>query len=241
MNNEPKIQTSVKDYSGKKVNLIKLDIILTIILFIVIGLMIYSLYPKFQNSYFMGSIDDEEIITTTQVKTNDNKIDVEAINSDDYVIYKVSNKTGSTKDITIRLNTYVGNTVDNTLSFDCFAVNNDEEFYAYFKKTDLKIYDKYEYVVNSSNSLYSSAKEYVNLDTGIYDKYSNSYINSSGRLINSVTLLIIYYDNNNSIINIEEKNKTLFESDDTFDVIAKSNYSRYEVIVNEAYFTKKES
>ncbi|MBP5684042.1 MAG: hypothetical protein J6X02_02155 [Bacilli bacterium] len=242
MDNEPKIQTAVKDYNGKKVNLIKLDIILTIVLFVVIGLMIYSLYPKFKNTHFMGNIDEEyKEVTTTEVVSNDKKIDVVELESENFIVYKVTNQTGSVKDITLRLNTYVGDSVDNTLSYERFGIDDNASFYAFFKKSDLKIYDKYEYVVNSSNSLYSSAKEYIKLYVGDYDKFNYRFTNSSGAVINSVSFIIIYYDTKNNIVDIEEKTKTLFEDNDIYEFNVKDNYDRFEVYVNEAYYTKKES
>lgn len=242
MDNEPKIQTAVKDYNGKKINLIKLDIVLTIVLFIVIGLMIYSLYPKFKNTHYMGNVDDEyEEETTTEAVSNDKKINVVELESENYIVYKVTNQTGNVKDITLRLNTYVGDNVDNTLSYECFGVDNNAAFYAFFKKSDLKIYDKYEYVVNSMNSLYSSAKEFIKLDVSVDDIFDYRFINNSGRAVNSVSFVIIYYDTKNNIVDIEEKTKTLFDENDAYEFKVKDNYDRFEVYVNEAYYTKKES
>lgn len=242
MDNEPKIQTAVKDYNGKKINLIKLDIVLTIVLFIVIGLMIYSLYPKFKNTHYMGNVDGEyEEVTTTEAVSNDKKIDVVELESENYIVYKVTNQTGNVKDITLRLNTYVGDNVDNTLSYECFGVDNNAVFYAFFKKSDLKIYDKYEYVVNSMNSLYSSAKEFIKLDVSVDDIFDYRFTNNSGRAVNSVSFVIIYYDTKNNIVDIEEKTKTLFDENDVYEFKVKDNYDRFEVYVNEAYYTKKES
>ena len=99
MNNQP-INTTVKDYGDKKVNSFKLAIIMSVAFIIVAGLMIYSLYPKFKNVHFMVNTKDDKYIdaSTTTVSVNDS-IDVEEIKSDDYLIYKLTNKTGVTKDI----------------------------------------------------------------------------------------------------------------------------------------------
>lgn len=239
--NKPVVETSVKDYSGKKVNLIKIDLILTVVLIIVAGLMVYSLLPKFENIHFMGNDNNKEYEdVTTEVKTND-VIDVEELNSDDYIIYKITNSTNAVKDITIRLNTYVGEEVENTLSYELLAVNNGYTCFAYFKKKDLKIYDKYDYKVNSSNSIYNSATELIEKKMGDFDKYKYTFTNVSGNLINDISVVIIYYDNNDKIINIENKNKTMLENNGAFEVDVNDQYNNFDIYLNEAYFIKKES
>ena len=243
MDNKPNIETAVKDYSGKKVSIIKLDIILTLVLLLVSGFMFYSLYPKIKNSHYMGNMktSDNDVSTTTTTVSNDDKIDVVELNSENYVVYKVTNQTGRTKDITIRLNTYVNNSIENTLSYQASAINNNSIFYAYFKKSDLKIFDKYEYIVNSSNSIYSSATDSLKVSTLDYDQHKYILTNESGVTLNDINVVIIYYNSNKEIVDIEEKNKTLLENGKNFEISVKKDYSNFDVFVNEAYYIKKES
>ena len=242
MDNKPNIETAVKDYGDKKINLIKIDIILTIALFIAAGLMLYSLYPKIKNSHFMGSYKNEDVEeTTTTVSSNEDKIDIEELKSEKYVVYKVTNLTGKTKDITIRLNTYVGDSIENTLSYQASAIENESFFYAYFKKSDLKIYDKYEYIINSGNSIYSSLTDSIRVSTLDYDQSKYTFTNGSGNIINNLNIVILYYDSNKQIVDIEEKNKTLLENNQSYEMEVKKDYSYYDVYVNEAYSIRKES
>ena len=239
--NKPVIETSVKDYNGKKINIIKIDIILTIILIVVAGFMIFTLVPKFANIHFIGNnkeYDEPEV--TTEVKTDD-IVSVEELNSEEYVVYRLTNKTGSTKDITLRLNTYVGDEVENTLSYELLAVNNGNTCYAYFKRKDLKIYDKYDYTVNSSNSIYNPATSYIRKEIGEFDKYKYIFTNYSGSILNDINIVILYYDNNNKIVNIESKNKTMLETNQAFEVNINQSYNNFDVSLNEAYYIKKES
>ncbi len=243
MDDKPNIQTAVKDYSGKKVSIIKLDIILTLVLLLVSGFMFYSLYPKIKNSHYMGNlkVDDNDVSTTTTTVSNDDNIDVVELSSDNYVVYKVTNQTGRTKDITIRLNTYVNNSIDNTLSYQANAINNNSVFYAYFKKSDLKIYDKYEYIINSSNSIYSSATDSIKLSTLDYDQHKYIITNDSGITLNDIDVIIIYYNSNKEIVDIEEMFKPLLDNGKNFEISVKKDYSYFDVFLNEAYYLKKES
>ncbi len=241
MDNKPNIETAVKDYSGKKVDTIKVAIILTILLFIVSGLMFYSIYPKIQNSHFMGDIDVDDTEITTTAVSNEDKINVEEIKSDNYIIYKVTNLTGKTKDITVRLNTYVNDSIENTFSYQVSSVSNSYSIYAYFKKSDLKIYDKYDYIINSANSIYTSSTDSVKTSTLDYDQSKYIFTNESGLLLNNLNVIILYYNANNEVVDIEEKNKTLFENGKTFEISVKKNYTKFDVHINEAYCIKKES
>jgi hypothetical protein len=242
MDNKPVIETAVKDYNGKKINIIKLDIILTVVLLVISGILFYSLYPKIKNSHYMGNYksDVDEEVDTTKAVSNEDKITIEELKSDKYIVYMVTNLTGSTKDITVRLNTYVGDTVDNTLSYQASAINNGSAFYAYFKKSDLKIYDKYDYIINSSNSIYTPATS-IKTDIADYDQNNYTFTNYSGSVLNNLNVVILYYDSNDSIVEIEEKNKTLLEDKKSFEVNAKKDYEYFKVFVNEAYYIKKES
>ena len=241
MDNKPRIETAVKDYGGKSFNIIKVDIILTIVLLIVAGLMFYSLYPKIKNSHYMGNIKEDDSEITTTAISNEEKINVEELKSDNYVVYKVTNLTGKTKDITVRLNTYVNDMIDNTLSYQASSISNNESFYAYFKKSDLKIYDKYDYIINSGNSIYSSSTDSVKMTTLDYDQSKYIFTNESGGLLNNLKIIILYYNSNNQIVDIEEKNKTLLENGNSFEVSVKKDYSNFDVFINEAYSIKKES
>jgi uncharacterized membrane protein YkgB len=241
MDNKPVIETAVKDYNDKKFNIIKIDILLTILLIVVIGFLAYSIYPKIRNSHYMGNIkpDDTEVTTTTV--SSEEKIDVEELESDNYVVYKVTNLTGKIKDITVRLNTYVNDSIENTLSYQASSINNNSSFYAYFKKSDLKIYDKYDYIINSANSIYSSEADSVKVSTLDYDQFKYVFTNESGSSLNNLNVIVLYYDSNRKIVDIEEKNKTILDNGKTFEVSIKKDYSDFDVFINEAYCIKKES
>lgn len=235
MDNKVPFETSVKDYKQRKVNLIKLDIILTIILLIVIGIMIYSLRPAFKNVHFVKDkdVDTPDVTSTTTVAVND-KIEVEEIKSEKYLLYKITNHTGSTKDITLRLNTYVNNEVDNTISRDLNAINDGYTSYVYIPISELGIYDKYDYVTNSSNSLYKSV-----LNSGIVLDNSNLdhdyvYKNISSKNIN-VMVLVVYYDKDHNITDIKTYNKTQLNNEESFGIDILTGYVSQDIFIVEAY------
>lgn len=236
MNNQT-INTTVKDYGDKKISSFKMAIIMSVAFIIVAGLMIYSLYPKFKNVHFMVNTKDDNYIdaSTTTVSVNDS-IDVEEIKSDDYLIYKLTNKTGATKDITLRLNTYVNDEVENSISREVTAISNNYSTYVYIPISELKIYDKYDYTINSINTFYHSA-----LDGGIKESISDvsdDYIftNNSDSFLN-LSVVVFYYEGN-SIKEIKSYSKTQLEKDDSYTVSINNNYSYYEVHLVDAYSVK---
>ena len=235
MDNKVPFETSVKDYKQRKVNLIKLDIILTIILLIIIGIMIYSLRPAFKNVHFVKDkdIDTTDVTSTTTVAVNDS-IDVEEIKSEKYLLYKITNHTGSTKDITLRLNTYVNSEVDNTISRDLNAINDGYTSYVYIPISELGIYDKYDYVTNSSTSLYNSVLNGgVRLDNNNLD-HDYVYKNTSNKNIN-IMAMVVYYDSNHSIIDVKTYNKTQMNDSESLDIDILTGYESQECFLIEAY------
>lgn len=234
MDNQP-IDTKVKDYSGKSMNTTKVGIILTIVFFIVIGLMIYSLYPKFKTIHFMGNgSKDYDIVdtTSTTVAVNDS-IDVEEIKSEDFLIYKLTNKTGSTKDIIFRLNTYVKDEVENTISREVTSISNNYSTYVYIPVSELKIYDKYDYTINSTASFYHTA-----LDGSIKESvsdYNNDHIftNVSERIVN-LSVVVVYYEGN-VIKDVKTLTKTQLDKNCEFTVNIYDKYDYFEVHLVEAY------
>ena len=233
MDNKP-IETSVKDYKEEKVNLIKLDIILTIALVVAVVLMVISLRPAFKNTHIVkDKSDTSNDATTTTVAVNDS-IDVEEIKSEKFLLYKITNHTGVTKDITLRLNTYVNDEVDNTISRELNAINDGYTTYVYIPVSELGIYDKYDYVTNSSNSLYKSV-----LNSGIVLDNSNLdhdyvYKNISSKNIN-VMVLVVYYDKDHNITDIKTYNKTQLNNEESFGIDILTGYVSQDIFIVEAY------
>lgn len=233
MDNKP-IETSVKDYKERKVNLVKLDIILTIALVIAVVLMVISLRPAFKNTHIIKDKSDVvDDVTTTTVAVNDS-IDVEEIKSEKFLLYKITNHTGVTKDITLRLNTYVNDEVDNTISRELNAINDGYTTYVYIPVSELGIYDKYDYVTNSSNSLYKSV-----LNSGIVLDNTNLdhdyvYKNISSKNIN-VMVLVVYYDKDHNITDIKTYNKTQLNNEESFGIDILTGYVSQDIFIVEAY------
>ena len=94
--------------------------------------------------------------------------------------------------------------------------------------------DKYDYVTNSSTSLYNSVLNGgVRLDNNNLD-HDYVYKNTSNKNIN-IMAMVVYYDSNHSIVDIKTYNKTQMNDSESLDIDVLTGYESQECFLIEAY------
>lgn len=187
-----------------------------------------SMIPN--NSSFKRASNIKENITESQ----DNALLVKVKNNNNYPIdidYTI--ELYNEKDELIDIIDYniISTIKPKNTSYSKFLLNNDD-YKSY--KIKRKVYKK------ENIDLYNDKIEVLELTKNEHDVLSLKYKNNSNNTINYLEIAVIFYDDDNNIIDIEKitdndiKNNTII----TKEVLTSIPYSRYETNINYAYNNK---
>ena len=197
---QPIIDPHMKDYTleQKKSKTIKIAIVLTVILFATMGFIFYSMNSKLGTVSHIGN--GERIKESTTKTVSESVITSNMNEFENVYIIDVTNTSNETVNATLAFNTYNNGELEDTHTYELFALDSKASSMFVVKKSDLKIYDKVDFKVTSSKSLQTSLVlkgiTVNQVSSTSTDNLSFEVKNDTGKFIDAISIVTLFYKDN---------------------------------------------
>ena len=240
MNEEkPVINPQINDYTEEKGKNFKIAIVLTVILIGTILLLALSMNNmlKRANHYV---VDDKTTESTKKTTKETGKVTSNLTELSDLFIINVDNNLTGNNDLFLSFNTYANGELVNTVDYEIYAVGTGEKTMFVVNKSDLGVYDKYDYKINYNKTIYKSL---LSEDVGLNNDYSInnnqiSYIinNQTGKIITRLSIVTLFYDKDSKIVDAKFGSSYGVKETGEVKVLNSSKeYDKAEAVIVEAY------
>ncbi len=239
--NKPVINPQMNDYTETKGKNFKIAIVLTIVLIVTIVILGISMNNMLkQANYYEEDEDKTTEVVETKTTKETGKVSSNITELSDLFIIDVDNDLSGNNDLFLSFNTYASGELANTFDYVIYAVGTGEKTMFIVNKSEIGVYDKYDYKINHKKTIYKSllSEEVgLNKDYTINDNQITYIVNNqTGKSITRLSVVTLFYDSNSKIVDAKFGSAYGIKETGEVKVLNSSKeYDKAEAVIVEAY------
>ena len=241
MNEEkPVINPQTNDYTQIKGKNFKIAIVLTIVLIVTIVVLAISMNNMLRQANHYEVDNDKTTEVTNKTTKETGKVTSKLTELSDLFIIDVDNNLTGNNDLFLSFNTYANGELVNTVDYEMYAIGSGEKTMFIVNKSDLGVYDKYDYTINNKKTIYKSllSEEIgLNKDYVINDNQITYIINNqTGKNVTRLSIVTLFYDSNSELVDAKFGSSYGVKETGEIKVLNSSKeYDKAEATIVEAY------